>query len=363
MIHCASKRAPLFLLLSVASLLSTAKSLPAQQADRAWLHKVRIAAYRLTPKNAEQIVQQAQASGVYGIEVDNDIPGRYESFWNPSEKLEAIRLVAAAAHRVTIKRTYTSQDSSVSPLMRIARTPWPKSTRSGCSVSFPASPLFSIPTPPSGSQRRRGCVGQSLCTGLAEDVHGAHPPDRSTGIDGIYVDIPYWMTHFTGWEDSWASFDDYTVAAFRAQTGLDARKDVKLGDMMIRVFASGSSFAFRPSLTFSPRSATTPSLSTRRYRLSLRSIRVSKRRRRGLARMSTNSIPRSTRSRMNTNSVTVRITPQPRARRSIGFNIRSAFVAFVPSPATRRHGFSTTPGMGRRMWPPGTPCSTWPCRS
>jgi hypothetical protein len=52
----------------------------------------------------------------------------------------------------------------------------------------------------------------------------------ATGIDGIYVDIPYWMTHFDGWEDSWASFDDYTVAAFRARTGLDAKHDLKLGD-------------------------------------------------------------------------------------------------------------------------------------
>ena len=52
----------------------------------------------------------------------------------------------------------------------------------------------------------------------------------ATGIDGIYVDIPYWMTHFDGWEDSWASFDDYTVAAFKKQTGLDARHDLKLGD-------------------------------------------------------------------------------------------------------------------------------------
>ncbi|PWT80230.1 MAG: hypothetical protein C5B58_12105 [Acidobacteria bacterium] len=51
-----------------------------------------------------------------------------------------------------------------------------------------------------------------------------------TGIDGIYVDIPYWMTHFDGWEDSWASFDDYTLAAFQQQYGLDARRDVKLGD-------------------------------------------------------------------------------------------------------------------------------------
>jgi len=32
-------------------------------------------------------------------------------------------------------------------------------------------------------------------------------------------DIPYWMTHFEGWEKSWASFDDATVEAFRAKTG------------------------------------------------------------------------------------------------------------------------------------------------
>ena len=51
-----------------------------------------------------------------------------------------------------------------------------------------------------------------------------------TGIDGIYIDIPYWMTHFEGWENSWASFDDYTVAAFKQQTGLDAKHDVKMGD-------------------------------------------------------------------------------------------------------------------------------------
>ena len=41
----------------------------------------------------------------------------------------------------------------------------------------------------------------------------------ATGIDGIYVDIPYWMTHFDGWEDTWASFDDYTVNAFRREHG------------------------------------------------------------------------------------------------------------------------------------------------
>jgi hypothetical protein len=38
------------------------------------------------------------------------------------------------------------------------------------------------------------------------------------------------MTHFEGWEDSWVSFDDYTVAAFKAKTGLNAKTDLKLGD-------------------------------------------------------------------------------------------------------------------------------------
>ena len=52
----------------------------------------------------------------------------------------------------------------------------------------------------------------------------------ATGIDGIYVDIPYWMTHFDGWEKTWASFDDFTVAAFKKKTGLDAKKDLKIGD-------------------------------------------------------------------------------------------------------------------------------------
>jgi hypothetical protein len=46
----------------------------------------------------------------------------------------------------------------------------------------------------------------------------------ATGIDGIYVDIPYWMAHFDGWEESWASFDDFTLRAFRQKTGLDCQR-------------------------------------------------------------------------------------------------------------------------------------------
>ena len=54
-----------------------------------WTHYVRIGAYGLRSDNAESIVRDAQANHVFGIEVDNDIPGRYESFLDPTEKLNA----------------------------------------------------------------------------------------------------------------------------------------------------------------------------------------------------------------------------------------------------------------------------------
>src|SRR5215475_13620968 len=63
-----------------------------------WTKHVRIAAYGLRSDNAGQIVQDAARDGVFGIEVDNDIPGRYESFLDPEAKLAAIRAVAAKAH-------------------------------------------------------------------------------------------------------------------------------------------------------------------------------------------------------------------------------------------------------------------------
>ena len=70
----------------------------------------------------------------------------------------------------------------------------------------------------------------------------------ATGIDGIYVDIPYWMTHFTGWEDSWASFDNSTVEAFRKETGLDTHKDIRLGDAdRSRIQEVGRIFESKPS--------------------------------------------------------------------------------------------------------------------
>jgi hypothetical protein len=229
MVRRATQKAPLLLICLAA--LSLPKSLHAQQPDRSWLYKVRISAWGLTPKNAEQIVQQAQASGVYGIEVDNDIPGRYESLSNPNEKLEAIRLVAAAAHRINNKAyVYIAGTECITangdgPHTLAKEHPeWLQRKLSGEPAVFGNSAAFWI---------RKG-EEDAWVSPYAPDWRKLYMERirqiAGTGIDGIYVDIPYWMTHFTGWEDSWASFDDYTVAAFKAQTGLDARKDIKIGD-------------------------------------------------------------------------------------------------------------------------------------
>ena len=216
------------------ALLLFASTLPAapDQHPQDWTNYVRIAAYGLKGGDAAEIVRRAQESDVAGIEVDNDIPGRYESYLDPTAKLKAIHDVAEAAHKagnhafVYIAGTecITAHGDQVAHTMAKDHPDWLQRKITGEPAIFGGGTAFWI---------RKG----------DEDVWvSPYAPEwrktymervrqiASTGIDGIYIDIPYWMTHFDGWEDTWASFDDYTVAAFKQQTGLDAKHDLKLGD-------------------------------------------------------------------------------------------------------------------------------------
>ncbi|HSY90651.1 MAG TPA: hypothetical protein VK812_04720 [Candidatus Binatus sp.] len=209
-----------------------------------WTNYVRIGAYGLKGGDALQIVRNAQASGVFGIEVDNDIPGRYESFLHPEEKLKAIRDVAEAAHRehnyafVYIAGTecITARGDQVEHTLAKDHPDWLQRKITGEPAIFGGGTAFWIRkgdedvwvTPYAPEWRKQYMERVRQIAG--------------TGIDGIYVDIPYWMTHFDGWEDTWASFDDYTVAEFKKQTGLDAKHNLKLGDF--------SDPAFRKWVTF-----------------------------------------------------------------------------------------------------------------
>jgi len=200
--------------------------------EQDWSNYARIGAYGLAPNRAEKTVADAQEDGVFGIEVDNDIPGRYESFLHPEEKLAAIRQVAEEAHRVG-NHAFVYIAGTECITANAAETPhtlakdhpdWLQRKISGEPAIFGGGTAFWIKkgdedvwVSPYAPEWRRTYMER------VRQIAG-------TGIDGIYVDIPYWMTHFEGWEDTWASFDNYTVAAFKQQTGLDAKHDLRLGD-------------------------------------------------------------------------------------------------------------------------------------
>ncbi|MBV8050517.1 MAG: family 10 glycosylhydrolase [Acidobacteriaceae bacterium] len=214
-------------------LLVTCVLLGAGRGDQDWTNYVRIGAYSLKSDNAEKIVANATASDVSGIEVDNDIPGRYESFLNPEEKLKAIRAVAEKAHAagshafvyIAGLECITANADKTPHSLAKDHPDWLQRKITGETAIFGGGTAFWIakgdedvwvsPYAPEWRKTYMERVRQIA----------------ATKIDGIYVDIPYWMTHFEGWEDSWASFDDYTIAAFKQQTGLDAKHDLKLGDL------------------------------------------------------------------------------------------------------------------------------------
>ncbi len=220
--------------------------------EQSWTNYVRIGAYGLRSDNADRIVESAQEDGVFGIEVDNDIEGRYESFVDPTEKLKAIHAVAEKAHAagnyafVYIAGTECiTANAAETPHTLFKEHPdWVQRNIKGEPALFGGGSAFWI---------RKGDedVWVSPYAPAWRKIYMEHVRQiAGTGIDGIYVDIPYWMTHFEGWEDTWASFDDYTVAAFKKETGLDAKKDLKLGDFSDGNFRKWVDFRIRTFTDF-----------------------------------------------------------------------------------------------------------------
>jgi hypothetical protein len=197
-----------------------------------WTHYVRIGAYGLNRGDADQIVRDAERAHVFGIEIDNDITGRYESYLDPTAKLKAIQAVAEAAHRAGNKafvyiagtECITAHADKAAHSVVKDHPEWLQRKITGEPAVFTSGAAFWI------SPGDEDVWISPLATDWRKIYMQRVRQIAQTGIDGIYVDIPYWMTHFDGWENTWASFDNYTVAAFRAKTGLDARKDLQLGN-------------------------------------------------------------------------------------------------------------------------------------
>jgi Glycosyl hydrolase-like 10 len=242
-------RGPCLLFLLVLYLVP---GLASGSSEQDWTHSVRIGAYGLQSDNAGAIVESAQRDGVFGIEVDNDIPGRYESFLDPTAKLNAIRAVAQKAHAagnrafVYIAGTecITANADKTAHTLAKDHPDWLQRKITGEPAVFGGGTAFWIAkgdedvwVSPYAPEWRKTYMER------VRQIAG-------TGIDGIYVDIPYWMTHFEGWENSWASFDDYTVETFRKETGLNAKKDLKLGDFADQNFRQWVDFRIQTFTDF-----------------------------------------------------------------------------------------------------------------
>ncbi|MGH7491844.1 MAG: hypothetical protein ACREOO_05570 [bacterium] len=215
-------------LLSICSNQKPARSQPQQN----WTHFVRIAGHGLNLNNVDNIIKSATETHVFGIETDNDIPGRYESFLDPTEKLKAIKAVADKAHQVGnyafvyiagLECITANADKTEHTFFK-DHPDWLQRKITGEPAIFGGGTAFWIDE--GDEDVWISPYAQEWRKIYMERVRQI----AATGIDGVYVDIPYWMTHFDGWEDSWASFDDYTVAAFKERTGLNAKTDLKRGD-------------------------------------------------------------------------------------------------------------------------------------
>lgn len=212
--------------------LSVHAQRPKDTAVQDWTHYVRTAGHGLNKNNIDATIKDAEATFLSGIQVDNDITGRYNSFLDPAQKLEDIKQLADRAHAIgnhafvyvaglecITENADTAQHSFFKD-----HPDWVQRNIDNKPAMFGGGDAFWIskgdedvwisPYAPEWRKRYMELIRQIA----------------ATGIDGIWVDIPYWMTHFTGWENTWASFDHYTVEAFKKKTGLNAKKDLKLGD-------------------------------------------------------------------------------------------------------------------------------------
>ncbi|MBL7699849.1 MAG: DUF4832 domain-containing protein [Chitinophagaceae bacterium] len=197
-----------------------------------WSHYVRTAGHGLHPGNISATIKDAKTTYLYGIEVDNDITGRYESFLDPTEKLRAIKAMADSAHAIDNYafvyiaglEIITSNSDTARHSFFKDHPDWVQRNIKGEPAIFGGGDAFWI------SKGDEDAWISPYALEWRKIYMERIRQITATGIDGIYIDIPYWMCHFEGWEDSWASFDKYTVAAFKKKTGINALKQVKIGD-------------------------------------------------------------------------------------------------------------------------------------
>lgn len=197
-----------------------------------WTHFVRTSGHGCEMDQLHAIMNDARQTYLFGIEVDNDITGRYTSLLVPDRKLKAIKAMADSAHADNnFAFVYTAGleciTDSMTPQSRSFlrdHPDWAQRNKKGDPALFGFGDAFWI------SENSEDVWISPYAPEWRKLYMERIRQIAATGIDGVYIDIPYWMTHFNKWEDTWASFDPYTVAEFKKRTGIDAFTDFTPGD-------------------------------------------------------------------------------------------------------------------------------------
>ena len=197
-----------------------------------WTHYVRTSGHGCEINQLHAIMNDARQTHLFGIEVDNDITGRYNSFLIPDLKLRDIKAMADSAHAVNnYAFVYTAgleciTDSVMPQSSTFFRDhpDWAQRNKKGDPAIFGSGAAFWI------SENSEDVWISPFAPEWRKLYMERIRQITATGIDGVYIDIPYWMTHFDGWEDTWASFDTYTVDEFKRRTGINAFTDFEPGD-------------------------------------------------------------------------------------------------------------------------------------
>jgi hypothetical protein len=200
--------------------------------EQNWTHYVRTAGHGASMDHIDEVFEQVEKTYVRGIEIDNSLTGYYESFLDPEEKLKAIQAYVDRAHESGHKiYVYTegleiiTSNADQKPHTFFKDHPdWVQRDIYGNPAIFTSEAAFWISK---GDE-------DAWITPYAQEWREIYMMRIrqivETGIDGVYIDIPYWMTHFRGWEDTWASFDNYTIEEFKKRTGINPKTDMELGD-------------------------------------------------------------------------------------------------------------------------------------
>jgi len=92
--------------------------------------------------DAADIVRKAQDSGVLASKSTNDIPGRYESFLHPEEKLAAIRAVPTGHRRGQPRLRVHAGTECITRNAERPRTPWGRNIRMAPSGKLTGEPAI-----------------------------------------------------------------------------------------------------------------------------------------------------------------------------------------------------------------------------